>query len=223
MTWLVIERPVVKLYKPFHTTAKRLMDIVLSLVMAPFVSLLSLVVIILIRFDSPGPIFFVQERIGKGGKPFKIYKFRTMYQSIDRENHKSFMKAFIRGQAQSNGDKQVFKPFCKSQVTPVGHLLRKTSLDELPQLINIFKGEMSLVGPRPNVPWEVEEYQSWHEERLEVLPGITGLAQIRGRSGIEFDEIVRHDIEYVEQQSLWLDIKILWWTFAAVLVGRGAH
>ena len=82
---------------------------------------------------------------------------------------------------------------------------------------------MSLVGPRPNVPWEVEEYQSWHEERLEVLPGITGLAQIRGRSGIEFDEIVRHDIEYVEQQSLWLDIKILWWTFASVLIGKGAH
>jgi len=184
---------------------------------------LSLVIIILIRFDSPGPIFFVQERIGKGGKPFKIYKFRTMYQSIDRENHKSFMKAFVKGQAQANGDKQVYKPFEKSQVTPIGRLLRRTSLDELPQLINIFKGEMSLVGPRPNVPWEVEEYQSWHEERLEVLPGITGLAQIRGRSGIEFDEIVRHDIEYVEQQSLWLDIKILWWTFASVLVGRGAH
>jgi len=220
---LVIERPAVRLYKPYYTIAKRLMDIVFSLAMAPFVGFLSLVIIILVRFDSPGPIFFVQERIGKGGKPFKIYKFRTMYQNIDRENHRSFMKAFVKGRAQTNGNKQVFKPFRKFQVTPVGRLLRRTSLDELPQLINIFKGEMSLVGPRPNVPWEVEEYQRWHEERLEVLPGITGLAQIRGRSGIEFDEIVRHDIEYVEQQSLWLDIKILWWTFSSVLLGTGAH
>jgi lipopolysaccharide/colanic/teichoic acid biosynthesis glycosyltransferase len=96
-------------------------------------------------------------------------------------------------------------------------------LDELPQLINIFRGEMSLVGPRPNVPWEVEEYKGWHQERLEVLPGITGLAQVRGRSGIVFDEIVQYDIEYIEKQSLGLDLKILWWTFASVLMGRGAH
>ena len=117
----------------------------------------------------------------------------------------------------------MFKPFDKNHVTPIGRILRKTSLDELPQLINVLKGQMSLVGPRPNVVWEVEEYKGWHKERLEVLPGITGLAQVKGRSGILFDEIVEYDIEYIENQSLMLDLKILWWTFAAVLVGKGAH
>lgn len=224
MTWLVIERPGVKLYKPFYYPAKRLMDVILSVLAAPFAGLLTLLIIILIRLDSPGPIFFVQKRIGKGGGTFNIYKFRTMYHNVDRGNHRAFMKAFVNGQAQSNnGNGRVFKPFNESQVTPVGRILRKTSLDELPQLFNIFRGEMSLVGPRPNVAWEVEEYQGWHKERLEILPGITGLAQVRGRSGIVFDKIVQYDIEYLERQSLLLDVKILWWTFASVLLGRGAQ
>lgn len=222
MTWLVVERPGVKLYKPFYYTAKRLLDIALSLLVAPFAGLLALIIIILIRLDSPGPIFFIQKRIGKGGKAFNIYKFRTMYHTVDRENHRAFMKAFINGQAQNSSEKKVFKPFNETQITPIGRILRKTSLDELPQLFNIFKGEMSLIGPRPNVAWEVEEYQGWHKERLEVLPGITGLAQVRGRSGIVFDEIVQYDIEYIERQSLLLDVKILWWTFASVLFGKGA-
>ena len=101
--------------------------------------------------------------------------------------------------------------------------MRKTSLDELPQLINVFKGEMSFVGPRPNVPWEVEEYRGWHKERFEVLPGITGLAQVRGRSGIPFDEIVQYDIEYIRKQSLMLDLQVLWWTVSSVLFGDGAQ
>jgi lipopolysaccharide/colanic/teichoic acid biosynthesis glycosyltransferase len=101
--------------------------------------------------------------------------------------------------------------------------LRKTSLDELPQILNVLRGEMSMVGPRPNVAWEVEAYRSWHHERLEVLPGITGLAQVRGRSAISFDHIVRNDIEYVEKQSLALDLKILWWTFVTVFHGTAAE
>jgi lipopolysaccharide/colanic/teichoic acid biosynthesis glycosyltransferase len=223
MTWLVIERPGVKLYKPLYQTTKRILDLAFCLAAIPLILPLGLIIAILIRLGSAGPILFVQERIGKGGRRFKMFKFRTMYHHIDRDSHRNFMKAFINGQATTKNERQVFKPFDKSQITLIGRILRKTSLDELPQLINIFKGEMSLVGPRPNVPWEVEEYKGWHKERLEVLPGITGLAQIRGRSGILFDEIVRHDIEYIEKQSLWLDLQILWRTFTSVLMGRGAH
>ncbi|MBN1217919.1 MAG: sugar transferase [Anaerolineae bacterium] len=223
MTWLVVERPGVKLYNPIYYTIKRMLDLILCLIALPVLAPLGLLIAILIRLDSPGPILFIQERIGKGGRPFKIYKFRTMYYDINRNSHQMFMKAFVQGHATVDNERQVFKPFNKSQITPIGRILRKTSLDELPQLINIFKGEMSLVGPRPNVLWEVEEYHGWHKERLEVLPGITGLAQIKGRSGIVFDEIVRYDIEYIERQGLWFDIKILWCTFVSVLMGKGAH
>jgi lipopolysaccharide/colanic/teichoic acid biosynthesis glycosyltransferase len=191
--------------------------------MAPIFVPLTLIIAVAIRLNSSGPIFFTQERIGKGGRPFKMIKFRTMYHNIDRTSHQTFMKAFVNGKAKVKDGHEVFKPFDKNHVTPIGRILRKTSLDELPQLINVFRGEMSLVGPRPNVTWEVEEYQGWHKERLEVLPGITGLAQVRGRSGIVFDEIVQYDIEYIEKQSLWLDLQILWWTVASVLFGKGAH
>jgi lipopolysaccharide/colanic/teichoic acid biosynthesis glycosyltransferase len=177
-----------------------------------------------IWLDSPGPVFFTQERVGKGRTPFRIIKFRTMYHNIDKEAHRLFMKEYINGRiTQPVGEKEVFKPFQANQVTRVGHILRKTSLDELPQLINVLKGEMSLVGPRPNVPWEVDEYQGWHIERLEVLPGITGLAQVKGRSNIMFNTIVHYDIEYIKKQSLALDLKILWWTVASVLFSKGAH
>jgi lipopolysaccharide/colanic/teichoic acid biosynthesis glycosyltransferase len=222
MTWLVIERTGVKLYKPYYRTAKRTLDLVLCLLVAPFFIPLALIIAVLIHLESPGPIFFVQERIGKGSKLFKIIKFRTMYHNIGRESHRAFMKAYVNGKIDAANNK-VFKPFNEKQVTPIGRILRKTSLDELPQLINVLKGEMSLVGPRPNVLWEVEEYQGWHQERLEVLPGITGLAQVRGRSGISFDEIVKYDIEYLEKRNLWLDLKIMWWTIVSVVAGRGAH
>ncbi len=198
-----------------------------------------------VRLDSPGPAIFIQERIGKDGRPFKMYKFRTMRHNLDDSMHRAFMKAFVHGEigprptilphskafrrafavlaagSERPGD-EVYKPLQASQVTRVGRFLRKTSLDELPQIFNVLRGEMSLVGPRPNVPWEVEEYQPWHHERLEVLPGITGLAQVRGRSGISFDTIVKYDIEYVENQSLSLDLKILFQTVMTVLSGRGS-
>jgi lipopolysaccharide/colanic/teichoic acid biosynthesis glycosyltransferase len=223
MASFVIERPAEKLYKSSYHTAKRIVDLLLCILSAPITVPITLAIAAIIRLTSPGPVLFVQERIGKDSRPFNIYKFRTMYHQINRESHRAFMKAFINGEAVAKDGRSAFKPFDNSQVTPIGRLLRKTSLDELPQLINIIKGEMSLVGPRPNVTWEVEEYQSWHCERLGALPGITGLAQVRGRSAIVFDEIARYDIEYIAQQSLWLDIKILWWTVASVLMGRGAH
>ena len=147
-----------------------------------------------------------------------------MHYNIDDSSHRVFMKKYVNGQiANNNGSHRVFKPFKSNQITRIGRILRKTSLDELPQVINVLKGDMSLVGPRPNVPWEVEAYHGWHIERLEVLPGITGLAQVRGRSGITFDQIVRYDIEYIEKQGLKLDLQILWWTFTSVLFGSGAE
>jgi lipopolysaccharide/colanic/teichoic acid biosynthesis glycosyltransferase len=153
-----------------------------------------------------------------------MYKFRTMQHNLDDSHHRDFLKAFVNGRV--GGDENggaLYKPFQASQITRVGRILRKTSLDELPQLINVLRGEMTLVGPRPNVPWEFEEYRGWHKERLEVLPGITGLAQVRGRSGITFDSIVKYDIEYIEKQSLAMDLKVLWWTAISVLFGTGAQ
>ena len=223
MTWLVVERPSVKLYKPFYKHTKRMLEILLCLAILPILVPVVAIISVIIRLTSSGPIFFTQTRIGKDGRPFQMIKFRTMYQDVDRVSHQAFMKAFVNGKAKVISESDVFKPFKKDQVTSIGRILRKTSLDELPQLINVFKGEMSLVGPRPNVVWEFEEYKGWHKERLEVLPGITGLAQVRGRSGILFDEIVEYDIQYIENQSLMLDLRILWWTLTSVLMGKGAH
>lgn len=133
------------------------------------------------------------------------------------------MRAYVKGEFTEDDDgNKVFKPVSGDQILRVGRIMRKTSLDELPQIINVLRGEMSIIGPRPNVPWEVDVYRPWHHERLEVLPGITGLAQVRGRSSINFNSLVRYDIAYIEQQSLLLDIKILWWTFKTILYGKGA-
>lgn len=224
MTWTIIKRQGVKPYNPRYQTIKRVIELFLCVITAPVVVPIGAIIALAIRLDSTGPILFVQERIGKGGRIFKIYKFRTMHQNIDDSGHRTFMKAFVNGDLAEEADsRNTFKPFSKNQVTRVGKFLRKTSLDELPQLINVFKGEMSLVGPRPNVPWEVEAYRGWHTERLEILPGITGLAQIKGRSNITFDEIVQYDVMYIKYQSLMLDVKILWWTLTSVLFGRGAE
>jgi lipopolysaccharide/colanic/teichoic acid biosynthesis glycosyltransferase len=146
-----------------------------------------------------------------------------MQRNVDNTHRRVFMKSFVNGYiGHSDDGRVIYKPDQASQITSVGRILRKASLDELPQIINVLKGEMSLVGPRPNMPWEVEEYQLWHHERLEVLPGMTGLAQVRGRSSLSFERIVNHDIEYIEQQSLTLDLKILFWTFTTVIHGTGA-
>ena len=180
----------------------------------------------LVKLDSPGPALFVQKRVGKDGRPFRLCKFRTMSHGLDNSAHHTFMQAFVRGDGGSTSTASsttVFKPFAKSEVTRIGSILRKTSLDELPQIANVLMGSMSLVGPRPNVPWEVEAYQAWHRERLNVLPGITGLAQVNGRSRIEFDTIARYDVDYVRHVSLALDVRILLKTVLIVIGGRGTH
>ena len=249
MELVIINQPRVFPYRKAYQIGKRLKDLALCLLFLPVALPLMAICVLAIRIDSPGPALFVQQRIGKGGRCFRMYKFRTMQHNLNDSSHRTFMKAFVNGQIGSdgqrhggngsvrrvyvrvpantpldgNGNGRVYKPVHALQVTWVGHILRKTSLDELPQIINVLKGEMSMVGPRPNVPWEVEEYRPWHHERLEVLPGITGLAQVRGRSSISFDCIVRYDIEYVEKQSLVLDLKVLWWTLSTVLLGTATE
>jgi lipopolysaccharide/colanic/teichoic acid biosynthesis glycosyltransferase len=203
---------------------KRILDFVVSLAALVLLLPLLLLIALLVRLDSPGQALFVQTRIGKDGDPFKIFKFRTLPQNIDDSGHREFMSAFVRGKIhRGETGRVIYKPFSPSQITPVGRVLRRTGLDELPQLINVLRGEMSLVGPRPNVPWEVEAYEDWHKMRLTVLPGITGLAQVNGRSGLDFDSIAGLDIEYIRRQSLSLDLRILLETVRSALGGRGAR
>ncbi len=207
-----------------YPVIKHALETILALTLLMLLVPLFLLLAIAIRLDSPGPVLFRQKRIGKKGRPFTFYKFRSMHVNIDRDSHQAFLKAYVNGNVPKGADDPaIFKPIQAYQVTTVGKLLRKTSLDELPQLFNIIKGDMSFIGPRPNVSAEVEEYKDWHTRRLEVLPGITGWAQINGRSSLSFDQIVRYDLEYIENQSLLFDLRILWQTVPLVLRARGAR
>ena len=213
----------VSMNRSIYPLVKRVFDCVLCVAILPLALIMIAMIACAIFVDSPGSVFFIQERVGQNGRRFRMVKFRTLRRDHDQLGSREFMIAFVNGQLeQRNTSEGIFKPVKKSEITRVGRLLRRTSLDELPQILNVLRGEMSLVGPRPNVPWEVEAYQEWHKERLRVLPGITGLAQVRGRSGISFDSIVKYDIQYVARQSLQLDLQILWWTFSSVMSGRGA-
>jgi len=189
------------------------------------VSVVLLVCAIAIRLDSRGPVFFRQRRVGERGRPFTMVKFRTMRVDADQTAHRDYAASFIRGRASRQGadGEQVFKLVRDNRVTRVGRWLRRTSLDELPQLWNVLKGEMSLVGPRPPIPYEVEHYQPSHRQRLAVTPGMTGLWQVRGRSNTTFEEMVALDLEYIRRRSLLLDLRILLATIPAVLSTRGVH
>jgi len=222
MDMWIVNRPRVLPVFTTYPVLKRIMDLVLCVLALPIVLPVGLLCALAIWLESGRPIFFIQERVGRGGRHFQMFKFRTMWANVDDSEHRKFMSAFVQGQAACKNGVKVYKPFQANQITALGRILRKTSLDELPQLINVLKGEMSIVGPRPNVPWEVAEYRLWHHERLEVLPGITGLAQVRGRSGLTFNTIVRHDVEYVNNASVLLDLKILYWTVRSIFLGEGA-
>ena len=211
--------------KQLNWVLKRSLDIVICLLILPFALVLIALVSLFIVFNSPGSPIYVQERVGKCGKRFRIYKFRSMRTGEVDPSEQSFMQSYIQGNlriSELTGGKAKYKPNNTERITRVGRLLRKTSLDELPQIFNIIRGEMSLVGPRPNVPWEVACYNDWHFQRLETLPGITGLAQVHGRSELTFDDIVKYDVKYIENQSILLDIKILWSTVICVLTRQGA-
>lgn len=186
----------------------------------PFYTLIAL----LIKLTSEGPVLFVQERVGENGKVFKMYKFRTMMNRNCDKEHREFAENFIKGKMNGgDGNCRVFKLTKDPRVTSMGRFLRRTSLDELPQFINVFKGEMSLVGPRPPLPYELDHYKEWHKKRLAIKPGLTGLWQVSGRSTVPFDEMVMLDLYYIDNWSLLLDTKIVLRTLPVMLVGSGGY
>jgi len=214
--------------KRISRIAKRSIDIFGSLLGLLIFSPVFLIASIAIKLTSAGPVFFRQERVGKGGKTFRIYKFRTMTVKNDESEHREYMKQFIRGQAQAVEDEttgmKVYKLTNDSRVTSIGKFLRKTSLDEVPQFINVLLGDMSLVGPRPPIPYEVKEYNLWHRRRvLESKPGITGYWQIEGRSMTNFDGMVRMDIRYINTRSTLFDLKVILKTPLVLFTTKGAY
>lgn len=195
--------------------AKRLIDILLSCILLIVLSPLLAIIAVLIRIDSAGPIIFKQCRIGFKGRPFTIYKFRTMVPDAEKQFELKIDEAHI--------EEFIFQSEDDPRVTRIGRFLRRTSLDELPQLFNVLKGDMSLVGPRPEIPAVVEKYTDDMRRRLEVKPGITGLAQVSGRGELPLGETIRLDIAYIDNYSFWQDIKILLKTVAAVFKREGAY
>jgi exopolysaccharide biosynthesis polyprenyl glycosylphosphotransferase len=205
-------------------TMKKVIDIVGSSVALLLFSPVFLASAIAIKLTSVGPVFFRQERLGLNGEYFKLLKFRSMFVNNNHDQHKNYIRKYICEQKKAAVETGIFKLTNDDRVTRVGRLLRKTSLDELPQLINVLKGEMSLVGPRPPIPYEYELYDTWHRRRLlSSKPGITGLWQVTGRSRTTFDEMVRLDLKYINEWSLWFDLKILLKTPKAVIGGNGAY
>ena len=189
---------------------KRMMDLALSIISLPIVLPVLLLASIAIRLDTPGPAFFIQERIGQHGRHFRLYKLRTMVANAEE------LKATVLDSRTVH-----FKTLADPRITRVGRFLRKTSLDELPQLFNVIRGEMSLVGPRPT-SLNLATYEPWHERRLDVRPGVTGLWQVRGRNAMTFDERVELDLEYIDHLSLANDLKLLGLTVLVVVKGKGA-
>ena len=206
---------------------KRAMDIAGSafalIVLLPLFAIIALA----IKATSKGPVLFSQERLGQHGKKFRFLKFRSMRKNCDSKLHQEYVSRFIAGQVSAtNGDgtTPTFKIQKDPRITPIGNILRKTSLDELPQFWNVLVGDMSLVGPRPPVEYEFKAYDVWHRRRvLEIKPGITGLWQVEGRSRTQFDDMVRLDLKYARAWSVWLDVKILLRTPGAVVSANGAH
>jgi exopolysaccharide biosynthesis polyprenyl glycosylphosphotransferase len=221
--------PMIRLFRePLSSGArilKRTFDILISalviLVLLPFWLLLAL----LIKLDSKGRVFYTQERVGMDGRLFLLYKFRTMIADADPELHREYQRAFIAGRAEANvgnPQKPTYKLFADPRITRVGKFLRRSSLDEVPQLLNVLMGDMSIVGPRPPIPYEVEAYELWHRKRLDMKPGLTGLWQVSGRNRLPFEEMVRLDLFYIENWSLLLDLKIILRT-GFVMIGREGY
>jgi len=206
---------------------KRLIDVGAALSVAILGFPFFLAVALLIKLTSRGPIFYSQKRIGEHGGDFTLFKFRTMRQDSDDSIHREFTRSFIEGRMPNSSldekTPSVYKLTNDPRVTAVGNFLRKTSLDELPQFINILKGEMTIVGPRPPLQYELEHYEDWHKLRLEVRPGLTGLWQVSGRSSVPFDEMVKLDLYYIEHWSLLLDFKIMLRTIPVMFFGSGGY
>jgi exopolysaccharide biosynthesis polyprenyl glycosylphosphotransferase len=223
--------PVIDLGQPGingpRRVVKKAFDILAAALGVVILSPLFLLIALLIKMESRGPVIYKQARIGENGRLFTMFKFRSMRLNADTGLHQAYMTRLIRENlspeqlAKETGQKSL-KMERDPRITRVGWFIRKTSLDELPQLFNVIRGEMSLVGPRPPLPYEVELYQGWHRRRFEAPPGITGLWQVEGRNRVSFDEMVRMDIEYIEHQSFWMDLSLILRTPFALLSARGA-
>jgi lipopolysaccharide/colanic/teichoic acid biosynthesis glycosyltransferase len=220
--------------RELYFSCKRFIDVALSASLLVLLAPLFFLIAGAITLETAGPVLFVHERVGTRRRfvrgrntweirPFPCFKFRSMVAGADQSVHEEYIRAFVHGRVTAaEGADAKFKLTQDPRITHVGRILRKTSLDELPQLLNVLRGEMSLVGPRPVPLYEFAEYAESDVERLAALPGITGLWQVRGRSEVPFGEMIRMDREYVRRQSLWLDLQILLATIPAVLSGRGA-
>ncbi len=211
----------------FKVSLKRAIDVIGSIIGILIFMPVMLITAVIIKATSPGPVIFRQIRLGKHGSPFTFYKFRSMYVDMDDQIHREYIKNFINGDHakvnQGDEEEPLYKIKADPRVTRVGRFIRKTSIDELPQFFNVLKGDMSLVGPRPPLSYEVEKYQPWHLRRiLDMKPGITGLWQIEGRSKTGWDDSVRLDVRYIQNWSLLFDLKILFRTVKDVLRCRGA-
>jgi len=223
--------PMVRLFREPLSDAERLLkrvsDIFISLVAITILAPVFLIVTLWVKLDSLGRAFFRQERVGMDGRIFLCYKFRTMRSDADEDVHRDAYQKNIDGDDAANAGDDEAPVFGKvkddPRVTLAGRFLRRSSLDELPQLFNVLKGDMSIVGPRPPIPYEVEAYETWHRKRLDMKPGITGLWQVSGRNRLTFDEMVRIDLFYIENWSLWFDLKIILLTLPAVFRGDGAR
>jgi lipopolysaccharide/colanic/teichoic acid biosynthesis glycosyltransferase len=214
---------------------KRCADVCLAALVLILLLPLLLLIALLVKIDSSGPVLFTHERVGAKRSRvrgeavwaignFRMHKFRSMVQGADSSMHEAYIRSFVAGRVQPNEEQgRKFKLTNDPRVTRIGKVLRRTSLDELPQLFNVLKGEMSLVGPRPVPPYEVACYRPGDHQRLAALPGITGLWQVNGRCRVSFEEMIHMDLEYIRNASLWLDLEILLLTIPAVLCGRGAE
>ena len=213
--------------KGIGVIAKRAVDVVASagaiVVFAPLFALIAL----LVKLLSPGPILFKQIRAGRDGRPFTFYKFRTMRHDTDDTIHREYASSFIGGKElrlrDEKTDKKIYKMPDDPRVTPIGKILRKASLDELPQIFNVLKGDMSLVGPRPPIAYELTVYKEWHKRRLRAKPGLTGLWQVSGRSSVPFHDMVLLDLYYINRWSLLLDFEIIFKTVPVIVSGKGAY
>ena len=220
--------PMIRLFREPLSNGARILKRTFDLIFAALAILLLLplwlLIALLIKLDSKGPVFYTQERVGMDGRLFLLYKFRTMQANADAELHREYQRAFIAGRAEANlgnETKPTYKLLADPRITRIGKILRRTSLDEVPQLLNVLSGDMSLVGPRPPIPYEVEAYELWHRKRLDMKPGLTGLWQVSGRNRLPFEEMVRLDLFYIENWSLLLDLKIILRTGFVMLAGEG--
>ncbi len=210
--------------KQRYLCAKRVLDVLFILLLLPFLCLIMLIVALFIRLDSEGPIFYRQKRVGQDGVDFDMLKFRSMYVNNDDKIHREAVKRYMNGDmlnGHSGAGSTLYKLVGDPRVTRVGRIIRKLSIDELPQFFNVLRGEMSVVGPRPPLPYEVEAYSLRHSLRLLGKPGITGYWQVYGRSRVTFDEMVEMDINYLQKQSILQDIKLIILTIPVVVSGRG--